>query len=213
MSGPPWTLRELYWSGAEFSGGAAVFGDGDEFGDRDFAADNPSVTVCQSLEIGLEEVHQFRGRGQLQIFLDVPFHQAVVFFLTGRMSVVTPFKAADVSIEMWTDVIQFVQNRNHFFPEGVILKAGQVERQQVQHFCFADINPLHRPGAPPQFFGQCSLFKTEGSQLGLNSVDSPGAGLGKGNSDPVHADVLKHFEPVTNITAQQCHGRGEIEVV
>lgn len=182
-----------------------------QFRNRDLQPHHAAVLFLQGRETALEEPEQFGGRVQFHVLVDQYRHVGVVFFLAVRVHVVMSCQAADVAVEGRADVIQLVQHRDHLLFERMVQEPRQIERQNIEHLLLILVHPLHRPLAAVTRRLQSPVLKPQGRQLGLHTVRYIAAGLGKGDRDPVHIDMMKFRQPTRDVAAQAVHRVTEIK--
>ena len=75
------------------------------------------------------------------------------------MSVVLAPKTANIPIELWADVIEFMEDSGQLRVEVEVLESGQGEIDQVKNLPVLVSNLGHREGFPP--FGHSPLATLE----------------------------------------------------
>ena len=146
-----------------------------------------------------------------QIFSREDVHLGIVLFLAASVDVAAAAKASDVAVELWANVIQLVQNGDELFLERLLQKPWQIEREDVVHLTFVEVQSLDRPLLTIAHRCERAVLKPHRSELGLQSVENLGSRLGKTDSHARHVDVEKRFVAVRDVLAQMIHRVRKIE--
>lgn len=132
-------------------------------------SDDMSAVCLQFRKIVSHESHKFFRSFQSQIFVCEHTHLPIVAFLTSRVHITRATKAADVTVEVRADVIQFMEYGDHFFFERQVQKSRQEERQNIKRFASLMSDSLHGPQMSSPSFDAGTTFKPQWCQSSLNA--------------------------------------------
>lgn len=108
--------------------------DRDQLGTPQLHAANPSLGPVKRRKVQMEEIVERHGRMVVQPLAGLLLHLLVIRQLGTRMRVAATWMPPQVTVEIWTDVPQFVENGCQFVTKTQVQEAGQAERQEVQVF-------------------------------------------------------------------------------
>jgi len=83
------------------------------------------------------------------------------------MLVVAALMTTEVAIELRGNVEEFMEDGDHLLVEVQVLKAGQAEREEIEHFDVADVVLLHLVHPATAFLGELAMLEAHGGDLGL----------------------------------------------
>src|SRR5579875_1329540 len=105
-------------------------------------------------------------------------HVGVIEAFAARVQRAAAFMTPQVAVEIGTDVIKLVEQRDELFVEILIEKARQTERHQVEDFASVDeiaLQLIETVALPPR---QSAVTEAHGSDPRLQAVPPAAARLG-----------------------------------
>lgn len=81
----------------------------------------------------VQEGVQLWGRVFFEPAIDQAAHFLIVLGLRMRMGVVAARMAADIAVEVWADVPEFMHDRDELLTKVEILETWQIEAEDIEH--------------------------------------------------------------------------------